>query len=224
MTTRQIACVLSAAVVTLALLSAAVSVSSALADPCPDIEVVSARGSGDPPGAGRVGEAFVDSLRSQVGGRSVGVYAVNYPSTHVLVNPSNDDLSDSASAGANDASAHVQYMAANCPNTRMVLSGYSLGAAVIDVITSAGAPLPFGLVPAPMPPKVADHVAAVAVFGNPSSKDPGGRLTAISPLYGAKAIDLCIPSDPICSDGQDWSAHVQYVQNGMVRQAATFAA
>jgi cutinase len=96
---------------------------------------------------------------------------------------------------------------------------------VIDVITSAaGVPLPFGLVPAPMPPKVADHVAAVAVFGNPSSRGPGGPLTAISPLYGAKAVDLCMPGDPVCSDGVDSSAHQQYGQSGMARQAATFAA
>jgi cutinase len=203
-------------VTTLALLNAAVSIPSTLADPCPDIEVVFARGADDPPGVGYIGQPFVDSLRSQVGGRSVGVYAVNYPAGH--------DLSNSAPVGAKDASAHVQYMAANCPNTRMVLGGYSLGAAVIDVITSASVPLPFGLVPAPMPPKVADHVAAVAVFGNPSSKGPGGPLTAISPLYGAKAIDLCNPGDPICSDGGDMSAHIQYVQSGMVRQAATFAA
>jgi cutinase len=222
---RQIACVLGAAVLTaLTMLNAAVGIPSTLADPCPDIEVVSARGSGDPPGAGWAGEAFVDSLRPQVGGRSVAVYAVKYPSSHVLNNPSTQDLSNSASAGAHDASVHIQNMAANCPNTRLVLSGYSLGAAVIDVITSAGAPLPLGLVPAPMPPKVADHVAAVVVFGNPSSKGPGGPLTAISPLYGAKAIDLCMPSDPICSDGENWSAHGQYVQSGMVRQAATFAA
>ena len=215
---RQIVCVLGAAVVTtLALLNAAVSIpSTAAAAPCPDIEVVFARGAEDPPGVGWLGEAFVDSLRSQVGGRSVGVYAVNYPAGH--------DVSNSVPVGANDASAHVQHMAANCPNTRMVLGGYSLGAAVIDVITSAGVPLPSGLVPAPMPPKVADHVAAVAVFGNPSSKGPGGPLTAISPLYGAKAIDLCNPRDPICSHGGDMSAHIQYVQSGMVGQAATFAA
>jgi cutinase len=114
-----------------------------------------------------VGQSFVNALLSQVGGRSVGVYTVNYPAT--------EDFSNSASAGANDASAHVQYMAANCPNTRMVLGGFSQGAVVIDVITSAaGVPLPYGLVSAPMPPKVADHVAAVAVLGNPSSRGPGG--------------------------------------------------
>ncbi|PRC61338.1 hypothetical protein C6A85_09945, partial [Mycobacterium sp. ITM-2017-0098] len=36
-----------------------------------------------------------------------------------------------AAGGANDASAHVQYMIANCPRTRLVLGGYSQGAAVI---------------------------------------------------------------------------------------------
>jgi cutinase len=214
---RQIACVLGTAVLTtLALLNAAVSIPSTSADVCPDIEVVFARGTDEPPGVGGVGEAFVDSLRSQVGGRFVGVYPVNYPAA--------PDFSGSTVAGANDASAHVQYMAANCPNTRMVLGGYSQGAVVIDVITAAGVPLPYGLVPAPMPPQVANHVAAVAVFGNPSDKGPGGPLTAISPLYGAKTIDLCMPSDPICSDGVDSLAHTQYVQSGMAGQAATFAA
>jgi cutinase len=213
---RQIAVFLGAAVVAAWAMLLSALVPSASAQSCPDAEVVFARGTGDTPGVGYVGQAFVDALRSQVGGRSLGIYAVNYPAT--------DDYSNSASAGAKDASAHIQDMAANCPNTRMVLGGYSQGAVVIDVITSAGVPLPFGLVPAPMPPKVADHVAAVAVFGNNSSRGPGGPLTAISPLYGAKTVDLCMPGDPVCSDGVDSSAHFQYVPSGMASQAATFAA
>jgi cutinase len=213
---RQIAVFLGAAVVAGWAMLLSALVPSASAQSCPDAEVVFARGTGDTPGVGYVGQAFVDALRSQVGGRSLGIYAVNYPAT--------DDYSNSASAGAKDASAHIQDMAANCPNTRMVLGGYSQGAVVIDVITSAGVPLPFGLVPAPMPPKVADHVAAVAVFGNNSSRGPGGPLTAISPLYGAKTVDLCMPGDPVCSDGVDSSAHFQYVPSGMASQAAAFAA
>lgn len=182
MRARQIAVFLGAAMMATWAMLLSAPVPSASTQPCPDVEVVFARGTGELPGVGGVGQAFVDALLSQVGGRSVGVYAVNYPAT--------DDFSNSASAGANDASAHVQYMAANCPNTRMVLGGFSQGAVVIDVITSAaGVPLPFGLVSAPMPPKVADRVAAVAVLGNPSSRGPGGPLTAISPLYGAKAVD-----------------------------------
>ena len=33
---------------------------SAAADPCPDVEVVFARGTTEPPGVGGVGQAFVD--------------------------------------------------------------------------------------------------------------------------------------------------------------------
>jgi cutinase len=197
------------------MLNAAVSIpSTAAAAPCPNIEVVFARGTSDSPGVGWVGREFIDSLHSQVGARSVGVYPINYPAT--------EDFPRSASAGASDANAHVQSMAAHCPDTRLVLGGYSQGAMVIDLITAQT--VLAGFIPAPMPPVVADHVAAVAVFGNPWAKSLGAPLTAMSPLYGAKTIDLCNPGDPICSDGGDMSAHVRYVQSGMVNQAATFAA
>jgi cutinase len=181
---------------------------SAAADPCPDVEVVFARGTTEPRGVGGIGQAFVDSLRSQLGGRSVGVYAVDYPASR--------DFDSSTPAGANDASGHIQSMAANCPNTRMVLGGYSQGAAVIDLSTTA------------MPPQVADHVAAAAIFGGPKSAFADtlspGPLPTIGPAYAAKTIDLCVPNDPICSNGVDMGAHVAYVQTGMVDQAAGFAA
>ena len=182
---------------------------TATAEPCPDVEVVFARGTTEPPGVGGVGRAFVDSLRSQLGGRSVGVYAVNYPASRDFVN--------STPAGRDDASSHIQSLAANCPNTRMVLGGYSQGAAVIDLATTA------------MPPQVADHVAAAAVFGCPRSTFADtlspGPLPATGPLYAAKTIDLCVPNDPICFEGGwDMRAHGAYVQSGMVNQAAAFAA
>ena len=56
-----------------AILCAPNGIPPAAAQGCPDIEVLFARGTGDPPGIGDVGQAFVDSLRSKVGGRSVGV-------------------------------------------------------------------------------------------------------------------------------------------------------
>jgi cutinase len=175
---------------------------------CPDVEVVFARGTNEPPGVGGVGQAFIDSLRSQAGGRSVGVYAVNYPAT--------DDFARSSLAGAGDARAHIQSMAANCPNTRMVLGGYSQGAGVIDMTTGS------------LTPDIANHVAAVAVFGNPESNLSrtlgGGRLPTISPVYRPKTIDMCVPDDPICSEGRNMRAHGMYVQNGMTNQAAAFAA
>ena len=90
---------------------------TAAADPRPDVEIVFARGTTEPPGVGGVGQAFVDSLRSQLSGRSVWVYAVDYPASR--------DFDSSAPAGATNASTHIQSMAANCPNSRMVLSRYA---------------------------------------------------------------------------------------------------
>ncbi len=192
------------------------AVPSAVAAPCPDIEVVFARGTGAPPGVGWLGEAFVESLRGKVGGKSVGVYAVDYPAAF--------DFASSAAAGARDAAARVQHMAATCPGTRIVLGGNSQGAGVIDLITIAPTPIG-GFTPVPLPPEVADHVAAVAVFGNPSRDlSGGGPLTALSPLYGHKTIDLCAPADPFCSAGTNFLAHFAYVRNGMVDQAASFVA
>ena len=40
-----------------------VPVPSASAQPCPDVEVIFARGTAEPPGVGGIGQAFVDSVR-----------------------------------------------------------------------------------------------------------------------------------------------------------------
>ena len=182
----------------------------ARADGCPDIEVVFARGTDEPPGIGRVGQAFVDSLRNQVG-RNIGVYAVNYPATYDFL---------AAADGANDASNHVQYMMANCPNTRLVLGGYSQGAGVIDVI--AAVPFPAIGFNAPLPPDAPDHVAAIAVFGNPTAK--AGLPLTVSPVWGSRSIDLCNAGDPVCSDGNNVAAHSNYVGSGLASQGAGFVA
>ena len=183
----------------------------ASADDCPDIEVVFARGTNDAPGLGNVGGAFVDALRSKVGGRSVGAYAVVYPASFEFL---------AAADGANDASAHIQYMVDNCPSTRLVLGGYSQGAAVIDVISAV--PIPAVGFSNPLPPNVPDHVAAIAVFGNPSAKL--GLPLTMSPVWGGRAIDLCNAGDPICqTDGQSVPAHRAY-PGGPTNQAASFVA
>jgi cutinase len=192
--------------------TAAIPSPPAAAEPCPDVEVVFARGTGESPGVGAIGQVFVDSLRADAGARSVGVYAVNYPAT--------TDFASSLAAGANDASARVQSTAADCPNTKVVLGGFSQGASVVDTITQM------------MPPAVADHVAAVAVFGNPRSAHAvsmfgGAPLPVISPLYAPKTIDQCVPDDPICSESFNpfaFFAHDSYAFNGMANDAAKSAA
>jgi cutinase len=196
------------AVATWAMLSAPVYSPVASADPCSDVSVVFARGTHQEPGLGNIGQAFVDSLTAQAQPRSVGVYAVNYPA--------NDDYHNSATAGADDASAYIQNTAASCPNTKFVLGGYSQGATVINLSSTQ------------MPASVANRVAAVSQFGEPTSNFSsmlwgGGPLPTLSPAYGGKVISLCAPDDPICSGGGNIIAHVSYIEAGMTNQAATFA-
>jgi hypothetical protein len=206
-----------------------IPVPSASADPCPDVEVIFARGTGEPPGVGGVGQAFVDALRSDAGGKSVAVYPIDY----VASGDFNDTMAfaQTVIAGIRDAGAHVQSTAATCPNTRIVLGGYSQGAAVAGFVTAAEVPqgVPAAFVPQPLPVEVADHVAAVALFGKPSAawtSQYGAPAITIGPAYAAKTIELCAQGDTICDGtpgGGPTFAHALYPVNGMVGQAATFA-
>ncbi len=200
---------------------------SAAADPCPDVEVVFARGSGEPPGVGGVGGSFVDALRGQLGARSLGVYPVNYPASTDFSNP---DFPSTVIDGIRDAGSHIESMAKSCPNTKEVLGGYSQGAAVAGYATSAAVPagVPASAVPPPMPPDIASHVAAVTLFGTPSGQfleKYHAPSLVIGPLYQPKTLELCAPGDGICGSGNgDPAAHISYPLNGMTAQAATYAA
>lgn len=182
--------------------------SASAAPKCSDVEMVFARGTDEPPGLGVVGTALVDTLRPMVKGKSIGTYAVKYPASWDFLK---------VAAGANDASKRVQSIADTCPDSKIVLGGYSQGAAVIDVVTTS--PIAGLGFTAPMPAATAPHIAAVAVFGNPGARI-GQPLTIMSPVFGARTADLCNTNDPICSLGRDFNAHVRYPQSGLVKLAA----
>jgi len=216
--TRFVARFFAAVVMTWAVLG--VSIPSASAEGCPDVEAVFARGTTEAPGVGAIGQAFVDSLQSKVGPKTFGVYAVDYPATTDF---------PTAVDGIRDAGNHVESIAASCPKTKMVLGGYSQGAAVMGFVTSAA--IPDGVdaadVPKPMPLDVANHVAAVTLFGTPSTRfmdTVGAPPVVIGPQYQPKTLELCAADDPVCSDGGDWAAHAAYADDGMVDQAANYAA
>lgn len=98
--------------------------------------------------------------------------------------------------------------------------GFVTSAAIPDGVDAAD-------VPKPMPPDVSGHVAAVTLFGAPSNRFMdmvGAPQVIIGPLYQPKTIELCAAADPVCSDGGDWAAHAAYADDGMVDQAANYAA
>ncbi|WP_428339622.1 cutinase family protein [Mycobacterium sp.] len=179
----------------------------ASADGCPDAEVVFARGTGEPVGPGGPGQAFFDSLTNQLPGKAITLYPLDYPST--------TDYISSAKTGAATEVAHVQATAANCPKTKIVIGGYSQGAGVADLTSHQ------------LSPQVANHVAAVALFGNPQSNYAKGladnQVPPLDPAWASKTIDICLPNDNICAEGGNIIAHLGYVPDA-TNQAATFVA
>ncbi|MGV9798064.1 cutinase family protein [Mycobacterium sp. NPDC003449] len=201
-----------------------IATANAAADACADVEVVFARGTNEAPGVGATGQAFVDALTAQLPGETVDVYGVNYPASLNF---------GQAVDGIADTSNRIQSIAANCPATKIVLGGYSQGAAVAGYTTSSAVPagytLPAGI-SGPMPAEVASHVSAVALFGTPDDwflnlVDHDAPPIAIGQSYAPKTIQLCATGDPVCfPGGLSRAAHSSYKDNGMAVQAADFVA
>jgi cutinase len=197
---------------------------NAAEDSCPSVEVLFARGTNEAPGVGATGQAFVDALNARLPGKTVGVYAVSYAAS----------LNFGQTAdGIVDASTKIESIAASCPTTKIVLGGYSQGAAVAGYTTTdtvpAGFDLPAGI-NGPMPAAIAPHVAAVVLFGTPDAwilnllAHDAPPIT-IGQAYEGKTLQLCATGDPVCyPGGLQRSAHSSYKDNGMAVQAADFAA
>ncbi|AFC50646.1 serine esterase, cutinase family protein [Mycobacterium intracellulare MOTT-02] len=196
------------------LLAAPAATPVASADDCPDVEVIFARGTNEPPGLGRVGDAFVDSLRQQTGGLNILPYGVNYAASKLQLHGGD---------GANDTIDRVKKSVEKCPSTKIVLGGYSQGASVMDIV--AGVPIGGINWGNSLPPQYADNIAAVATFGDVADR-AGGTLPSQSKLLGSKAIDLCNPNDPIChaGPGNEWSGHTEGYVPVYTTQAAAFVA
>lgn len=201
------------------------SSANATADGCPEVLVIFARGTFEGPGAGKVGDPFVAAIRSRASQRTVvDEHPVNYPAS--LDFPRVVD-------GVIDASDTIRSVAQSCPATKMVLGGYSQGAAVAAYTTFDHLPpnydLPAGIA-GPLSPEVASHVAAVVLFGLPtdgvvSLLDSQAPPIVIGAPFNGKVLQLCNPGDPVCEPGgRDRPAHSAYVDNGSIDQAADFAA
>jgi cutinase len=109
--------------------------------------------------------------------------------------------------------SQIRSIVDNCPNTKIVVGGYSLGAAVTnDVLNNT------------LPPGADQHIAAVVLIGNAS------RLLNIpvtpGPAFNGKSIDVCNPGDPICSGGPAALSHLQlaYLLTGGIGNAVDFTA
>ena len=183
---------------------------------CPQAELIFARGRIEAAGAGQIGNALISALRNKTG-KNINLYAVNYPADTEI------------DQGANDMSQRIQYMAANCPDTRLVLGGYSLGAAVTDIVIAV--PIAAFGFKNPLPSGADQRIAAVTLFGN-GSQWVGPIANFTNPALRDRIIELCHRDDPICNptDPENWQEYWSdhqasaYISGGMVNQAADFVA
>ncbi|KAL9109756.1 MAG: hypothetical protein Q9227_005625 [Pyrenula ochraceoflavens] len=152
--------------------------SNDLAGPCKAVTVIFARGTTETGNVGTlVGPPFFTALNAELGISNVAVQGVNYPADLAGF------FAGGSPAGAATLASLTNQAASKCPNTKIVLSGYSQGAQVVHLGAKQ------------LSPAVSNRVAAVVLFGDPDDGQPVGSIPA------SKIKTFCDPTDQIC-DGK----------------------
>lgn len=232
MTTRVF--VILSAVLTMVAAGVTVQLPVASAQGCPDVSVVFARGTAEPGGpVGVTGTSFVAALQTQLGARSLRVYGVNYPASADFQNRL--AFAQTVVDGIDDTQREVTSTAAACPRTRIVLGGYSQGAAVVgyaagDSISVKQQYRRFAAdIPGPLARDVRGHIAAMVLFAPPSHRfldDAGAPDLTVDPALVPRTVRFCIPGDTVCDGAplqQPNGLHVLYAVDGDTLSAARFA-
>ncbi|KAF8054229.1 cutinase [Lyophyllum atratum] len=166
-----------------ALLALALSF-SALAAPlerrqsCADVTVYFARGTTEPGTLGTiVGPPFKNALTSALGSRTLEFVGIEYPADIPGF------LAGGDQGGAATMASSVTAKAEACPDTKIVISGYSQGAQVTHI--AAGE----------LSAAIQDRVNAAVVFGDPKNGQ------AFPGPIASRSKTFCAPGDNICDGG-----------------------
>ncbi|KAK0516241.1 hypothetical protein JMJ35_000844 [Cladonia borealis] len=144
---------------------------------CKPVTVIFARGTIELGNVGSlVGPPFFNALDVALGAENVGVQGVDYPATI------EGYLEGGDPGGAATTAQLLEQAASQCPDTQIVLSGYSQGAQEVhlgEAMVSA---------------EVAARIAAVVVFGDPFKGRPFPNIPE------SKVDTYCFALDLICED------------------------
>ncbi|KAI9167888.1 Cutinase [Paramyrothecium foliicola] len=171
------------------------STSNQLTDgtPCRAVTMIYARGTsqqgniGDP---AAVGPLFFNSLASRIGASNLAVQGVTYAANVAGF------LAGGDAAGSRTMASLAQRAVTQCPNTKIVLSGYSQGAQLVhNAATQISA-------------AVANRITAVLTFGDPKRNQGFGAIPA------SRTRVICRTGDNICEGGLNpGGAHTRYQEN-----------
>ncbi|KAL9619296.1 MAG: hypothetical protein Q9160_006061 [Pyrenula sp. 1 TL-2023] len=166
---------------------------------CTALTVIFARGTSESGNVGTVaGPPFFSALRDSVGADQVTVQGVDYPAS----------VQGNANLGADGGPTMSQLAAqsvSQCPDSKIVLSGYSQGGLVVH--NAAGQ--------SDFP---ASNIAGAVLFGDPFNGQ------AVDGIDQTNTLEICADGDDVCSGSGSFAitqAHLSYGQNA--QQAADFA-
>ncbi|KAI2862080.1 CAZyme family CE5 [Aspergillus niger] len=195
-------------IVTAALLSSALaSASTAHTNgqaPCAKVHMMLARGTTESyPGLlGSLTELVVDAVPDS------DYENIIYPATQEGSTPSYEE-------GIYNGTAQLKAYVKACPESKVVLFGYSQGAMVVsDMLAGGGDNGTLGNITAPaVDPETGSHIAAVLLYGDPRHMPNQtynvGDVTATG--YADRLHDYCDDKDGVCdAAGTNLSAHLAY--------------
>ncbi|KAF4634940.1 hypothetical protein G7Y89_g3152 [Cudoniella acicularis] len=151
--------------------------------------VIFARGTAEPGNVGILtGPPFFAAMAAYINGTNqLAIQGVDYPADIAGF------LSGGSIIGAATMAALVNHTTATCPNTPILLSGYSQGAQVVHLATAG------------LPANTTAKIASVVLFGDPKNG------TALNGVDASKVITFCHTSDDICKGGDTISlSHLNY--------------
>ncbi|KAF1950723.1 cutinase-domain-containing protein [Byssothecium circinans] len=156
--------------------------------PCADMTLVYARGTTEPGNMGLVtGPPFVDALKKELGTKSLAVQGVEYPATFAGFNKNGAE-------GVPSMTNFINQALTKCPNTKVVISGYSQGALVLRSTADK------------LPAETMAKISSVVTFGDPRNPN------AIKGSEG-KTLITCHENDAVCKGGFITIDHLTYAQD-----------
>ncbi|KAM0477461.1 hypothetical protein ACHAPX_005773 [Trichoderma viride] len=152
-------------------------ISETESEPCGDVTVLFARGTCDPGNVGvLVGPFFFNSLQNALGSTSLGVQGFNYPASV------QGFLSGAVQPGI-DLATQITSVTQSCPNTKLVVGGYSQGSLVVHNAVGH------------LDAATASKISAVVLFGDPRDGQ------ALPNVDASKVLTVCHAGDNICAGG-----------------------
>lgn len=172
-----------------------------LSSTCTAYTLIFARGTTEPGNVGiLVGPPFIMALDAKLGSSALTVQGVNSYAASI-----DGYLAGGDATGSATMASEIESAKAKCPNTKLVVSGYSQGGQLVHNSIAL------------LPAATASWISKVVIFGDPDN----GK--AIPNVASSKILTYCHAGDNICVNGDlILPAHLTYGEN--VVTAAAFVA